>query len=258
MQINYPKIKKARRQKKRWKRRRILKYRWRRKFWRRRKVTRFRNAQSHNFNIILNHNAYAVSSYFIWFLKYFGLFNSSVSSAELIKFLSNMLFQQYLGSFFKLPLNLYTYNISKFAQSALILKYKKPLIRVTPRILNFIYFEDIIELFYVVFRTKEVLFLKRWIKRQFEVQPFSNHRNLQSVISQFLVFFGIRLKDHFGIVGYSLALRGKINKGGVRKKTFKTHHGTNSFTSKSTRMAYSSFYLRTISGSISCKLKLFY
>lgn len=65
-------------------------------------------------------------------------------------------------------------------------------------------------------------------------------------------------KNEFSIKGVKLQFKGKLNKGGSRKKKVKYRWGLSSLTSKNLRITKLIDSFRTLPGSISCKYYLFY
>lgn len=122
--------------------------------------------------------------------------------------------------------------------------------------LQFIYPQDIYSLFFCAFMVKDIFLIQTWIKKQFERKSIKLYKPLIYTIWFLIKIFGWRYRKYNNIKGIFLTFKGKLVKGGSRKKVMSFSFGKLKSSSKKNKFISTSFVLRTISGSVSCRLYL--
>lgn len=125
-----------------------------------------------------------------------------------------------------------------------------------PRKLQFIYPQDVYSLFFCAFMVKDVFLIQTWIKKQFERKSIKLYKPLIYTIWFLIKIFGWQYRKYNSIKGIFLTFKGKLVKGGSRKKVMSFSFGKLKSSSKKNKFISTSFVLRTISGSVSCRLYL--
>lgn len=124
--------------------------------------------------------------------------------------------------------------------------------------LGFIYPKDIYSLFFCAFMIKDIFLLQTWIKKQFEAKSIKIYKPLIYTIWFLMKTFGWKYRAYNKLKSIFLTFKGKLVKGGSRKKLMEFAKGTLKSSSKRNKFLSTSFVLRTISGSVSCRLYLTY
>lgn len=123
-----------------------------------------------------------------------------------------------------------------------------------PNKLQFIYPQDVYSLFFCSFMIKDIFLIQTWIKKQFERKSIKLYKPLIYTIWFLIKIFGWQYRQYNHIKGVFLTFKGKLVKGGSRKKLMNFNFGNLKSSSKSNKFLSTIFTLRTISGSVSCKL----
>ena len=105
---------------------------------------------------------------------------------------------------------------------------------------------------------KDIFFLQIWIKKQFERKSIKLFKPLIYTVWLLFKTFGWKLRKFTKLTGIFLTFKGKIIKGGSRKQLMDFKIGELRSSSKTNKFLSTSFVLRTMSGSISCRLYLTY
>lgn len=124
----------------------------------------------------------------------------------------------------------------------------------THKKLKFIYPKDIYNLFFCSFMFKDIFLIQTWIKKQFERKSIKIYKSLIYTIWFLIKKFGWQYKQYNKLKSLFLSFKGKLIKGGSRKKLMLFTLGKLKSTSKINKFISTSFVLRTISGSVSCRL----
>lgn len=122
--------------------------------------------------------------------------------------------------------------------------------------LQFIYPQDIYNLFFCSFMIKDIFLIQTWIKKQFERKSIKLYKSLIYTIWFLMKIFGWQYRQYNCLTGIFLTFKGKLVKGGSRKKLMTFSFGNLKSSAKWNKFLSTSFVLRTISGSVSCKLYL--
>lgn len=205
-------------------------------------------------------NNYEDLTKFFFFRKYFYLNVNDHSEVihNTFSTLTQLSFEMYLKKFFNTSFRLKTYNLGLLNSDDFITKLTLLYRKKVPKKLNYIYLQDIIDLIYCAFYVKDVFILKKWLRGEFEKKSYKLIHRLFFFCHLMLYKLSFLFKTELKLLGFKLEFYGKISKGGSRKKKRKFFWGKNSLTTKSLRLNYFNTTIRTISGSISCKLKIFY
>lgn len=125
-----------------------------------------------------------------------------------------------------------------------------------PKKLKFIYPQDVYNLFFCSFVIKDIFLIQTWIKKQFERKSIKIYKTLIYTIWSLMKLFGWHYRQYNHLRGIYLTFKGKLVKGGSRKKLIAFNLGNLKSSSKKNKFLSTSFVLRTISGSVSCRLYL--
>lgn len=120
--------------------------------------------------------------------------------------------------------------------------------------LKFIYPKDVYNIFFCSFMFKDIFLVQTWIKKQFERKSIKVYKSLIYTIWFLMKKFAWKFKKYNKLKSLFLSFKGKLVKGGSRKKLMLFSLGKLKSSSKTNKFISSSFILRTISGSVSCKL----
>lgn len=123
-----------------------------------------------------------------------------------------------------------------------------------PKKLRFIYPQDVYNLFFCSFMVKDIFLLQTWIKKQFERKSIKIYKTLIHTIWSLMRVFGWYYRKYNNLKSIFLTFKGKLVKGGSRKKLMQFNLGKLHSSSKKNKFLSTSFVLRTISGSVSCRL----
>ena len=134
-----------------------------------------------------------------------------------------------------------------------ILKFKLKKTKMHPKLI-FIYPKDVYNLFFCGFILKDVFLLQTWIKKQFERKSIKLYKSLIYTIWFLIKSFGWNYKKYNKIKSIFLSFKGKLIKGGSRKKLMEFSLGKLQSSCKTNKFISTSFVLRTMSGSVSCRL----
>lgn len=120
--------------------------------------------------------------------------------------------------------------------------------------LKLIYPKDVYSLFFCSFMFKDVFLIQTWIKKQFERKSIKIYKSLIYTIWFLIKKFAWKFRKYNKLKSLFLSFKGKLVKGGSRKKLMLFNLGKLKSGSKTNKFISTSFVLRTISGSISCRL----
>lgn len=106
---------------------------------------------------------------------------------------------------------------------------------------------------------KDPKFLIVFIKKILLNSHLKHHRRMFSFINKFLKLWYLKVAKLKKVKGYSLFFKGKLGKkGSVRKAKFFAKRGLVSFTNKSLRVNYRTYFIWTHTGVIGAGISVFY
>lgn len=122
-----------------------------------------------------------------------------------------------------------------------------------------IHSNEIIEMLFLCLWLKNINLFVRWIRKYFEKNNLKKHKKLFLLFKYLLGNFIWNYNIFFRLKGLRLALRGKFGKAGSVRKTRKyIKRGKCSYTSKNLALVHKSTIIRTLTGTFSIKLEIFY
>lgn len=192
---------------------------------------------------------------FLIIQKWFKLNNKKFKA---IYYLLPSLAMLHLSLYFKLLFNIFFFCkflnlLAIIKKYSFVLKRKYKKFRF-PRKLQIIYPYDIYNLFFSALMYKDLFLIRNWIKKNIEKRSIKVYKPLIYKIWSLLLTFGWRLRRFNKLCGLFLEFKGKLIKGGSRKKIMQFKVGKLQSSFKSLKFLRTSFYLRTTSGSINCSL----
>lgn len=176
------------------------------------------------------------------------------SSKGLLNYYSVFHLQEYFSSILHYSFYFRTTNlINLIKRYYKIIRYQLRVTK-THKKLKFIYPKDIYNLFFCSFMFKDIFLIQTWIKKQFERKSIKIYKSLIYTIWFLIKKFGWQYKQYNKLKSLFLSFKGKLVKGGSRKKLMLFTLGKLKSSSKVNKFISTSFVLRTISGSVSCRL----
>lgn len=120
-------------------------------------------------------------------------------------------------------------------------------------------YNELIWVFYLLFKTKDIIFFKNWLKNKFLSTKLKLHKNLISLIKYSVKVLLIDYLSYFSLLGFYFRVKGKISSSGSSKKRMlKFGIGKMSRNTKPLKIGISELNIKTSSGMIGINISILY
>lgn len=169
-------------------------------------------------------------------------------------------YQQYfLSAILNIPVYLKYINIKKIIPSQTLKYLSYSVSTINWKRFHIIHGNEILEMIFLSLWVKNLNILIKWIRKYFEKHHLKKHKKLFSLLS---FLFGKLIWEYnlyFRLKGLRVAVRGKFGKAGsVRKSRRYIKRGKCSYSSKKLALTHATKFIRTLTGTFSYKMELFY
>ena len=120
-------------------------------------------------------------------------------------------------------------------------------------------YTELIWVFFLLFKTKDITFFKNWLKNKFLCTRLKLRKNLISLIKYSVKVLLINYLSYFSLLGFYFRVKGKISSSGSSKKRMlKFGIGKMSRNTKPLKIGISELNIKTSSGMIGINISILY